>query len=257
MSTDEVLCLCMFDFSHPLNIIDILATVLFIAGFFIYIRKFPIFRVFLGLLFLFVCSVIFYLGRLYLTASLFAVLSTFILVSLPLIFSLEIRRYLEKLGRLSFLKFPQFSEKQKNEAFIRQLTDAVYELAGLKIGATIVIARRTGLGETVDTGVQLDARFSPKILQSIFFPRNILHDGAVVIKDERVVAAACLLPISSEVKLSLGTRHRSAVSITRDTDAVVVVVSEEKGVVSIAENGKLEIDLDRVEFTQKLQKLLV
>lgn len=242
--------------SQPLSIIDIITVIALGIGFLIYIRKFPIFRVLLGMVFLVFCALVFYLGRLYITASIFGLGSLFVFISLPLIFAPEIRHYLEKLGRFPFLHVPKVTTKQKRAEFIRSLVDAIFELTERRIGATIVLERKTGLGETIETGVIIDAKFGAKLLHSIFYPKNPLHDGAVIIKDDRIIAAGCLLPISSEVKLpTLGTRHKSAVAITQDTDAVVLIISEERGEVSLAENGKLELNVDRMELTQKLQQL--
>lgn len=244
------------NFTDPLAIVDLGVASFLVVSFLIYMRRFPVFRVFLGLMFLLFCSLVFFVAGFTLTALTFGITSNLILISLPLIFAPEIRHYLEKLGRFSFLHIPRVTSYQKKISFIKNIIDAVYELAERKIGGTIVITRKTGLGETIETGVLIDAKFSAKLLQSIFFPKNPLHDGAVVVTGERITAAGCLLPISSEVKLSLGTRHRSALAITLDTDAVTLVVSEERGEVSLTENGKLHLNLDRIQLTQLFQKLL-
>lgn len=244
------------DLSNPLVALDLLVAIFLIIGALVYISRFPVFRVVLGTLFLFGCSLVFLFGGFLLTALVFGVVANLILISLPLIFAPEIRHYLEKLGRFSFLKV--FQTKQENEQFIRNVIESVFELAEKKIGALIVIARHTGLGETIESGVTIDAKFGSKILQSIFFPKSILHDGAVVIKDDRILAAGCLLPIHNEVKLDspFGTRHKSGLSITQDTDAVVIIVSEQRGEVSLAQNSKLEVNLDRILLSERLQKLL-
>lgn len=246
------------DFSNPLAIIDLLLAIVLIVVFLLYLRRFPVFRVVLGMLFLLSCAAVFFLGGFLFTALLFGVASNLVLISLPLIFAPEIRHYLEKLGRFPFLKIPRFTDRQKRDEFIRNLVDAVYELAERNIGAAVVVARKTGLGETTETGVMIDAKFGSKLLQAIFVTKSPLHDGAVVIRDGRMIAAGCLLPISAAVKLDppFGTRHKSAINITQDTDAVVVVVSEQRGEVSLAENGKFHINLSRAELTQRLAKLL-
>ncbi len=247
-----------FDFTSPLSLLDLLIALFLIVAFLVYIRRFPLFRVVLGVLFLLTCSFVCLLLGLVYTALVFGVVSNVILISLPLIFAPEIRHYLEKLGRFSFVKVPKFTDNQKRKAFIQNLVDAVYELAERKVGATIVIVRKTGLGATIETGIEIDAKFGSKLLQTIFFPKTALHDGAVIIKGERIVAAGCLLPISAEARLDppFGTRHRSGLAITMDTDAVVILISEERGQVTVAENAKLQIDLDRVELTAVLHQLL-
>ncbi len=246
------------DYTNPLSFFDLLLALFLIVAFLVYIRRFPLFRVVLGVLFLLFCSFICLLAGLIYTALVFGVVSNVILIALPLIFAPEIRHYLEKLGRFSFVRVPRFTDRQKRKDFIQNLIDAVYELAERKVGATIVIVRRTGLGATIETGIEIDAKFGAKLLQTIFFPKTPLHDGAVIIKGERIVAAGCLLPISAEARLDppFGTRHRSGLAITMDTDAVVILVSEERGQVTLAENAKMKIDLDRVELATELHRLL-
>jgi len=246
------------DFTNPLTLIDLLLSLFLVVGFLFYIKQFPLFRVVLGVLFLigssFVCLLI---GLIY-TSLVLGVVSNVILVSLPLIFAPEIRHYLEKLGRFTFIKVPRFTNKQNQFAFINELVDSVTELAEKKIGATIVIARKTGLAGTIETGTAIDAKFNEKLIQSIFFPKAPLHDGAVILSGDRILAAGCLLPITASAKLDppFGTRHRSGLAITMDTDCVVLLVSEERGKISLAENGKLITNLDRVELANELNRLL-
>ncbi len=246
------------DLTNPWAIFDLMVALLLIASFLFYIRRFPVFRVVLGTIFLLSCSAIFFAAGLTLTALVFGVVSNLIIISMPLIFAPEIRHYLEKLGRFSFLKVPAFSDKQRKVHIIRNLIDAVFELAEKNIGGTLVIQRKTGLGQTIETGVIIDAKFGAKLLSNLFFPKSPLHDGAVIIKGDRIVAAGCLLPISGEVKLDppFGTRHRSGLSVTKDTDAVVILISEQRGEVSLAENGKLKTNLSRTELSSYLEKLI-
>ncbi len=246
------------NFNSPLAVIDLLLAIILIVSFFYYIRRFPVFRVLIGVVFLLFCSAAFLASGFILTGLLFGIASNLILISLPLIFAPEIRHYLEKLGRLPFLKIPKITQNQKKAAFIQTLVSAIYEMAERKRGGTIVLQRKTGLAQTIETGVVLDAKFSSELLRTIFYPKTVLHDGAVVIQGERVTAAGCLLPISGDVKLGppFGTRHRSGLTITKDTDAVVIIISEQRGQVSLAENGKLDINLDREKLTERLLKLL-
>ena len=246
------------DFSNPLVLLDLFFSLFLIFGFLFYLKRFPVFRVFLGTLLLLACSILaFFVGFIF-TALVFGAASGLILVSLPLIFAPEIRHYLEKLGRFPFLRPLVLPWRRKETAFIRNLVDAVFELAERKIGATIVFQRKTGLIQTIETGVVVDAAFSSKLLQSIFAKTSPLHDGAAVIGEQRIIAVGCLLPLAPEVNLDppFGTRHRSAVSITRDTDAVSLIISEQRGEVSLAENRKLFPNLDRIELTQRLERLL-
>ncbi len=242
---------------NPLVYLDLIITLAILIGGLLYLKKYPSFRVILGTIFIFFFSILLFLTGFIFTATLFAFFSILISISLPLIFSSEIRHYLGKIGRLSFIRLP-VRDGGKKSAFITDLISAVFELAERKIGATLVIQRKTGLAQTVESGVLINANFNSKLLQSLFFPKNPLHDGAVVIKNNRIISAGSLLPISSEIKLDppFGTRHKSALAITRDTDAVVVIVSEQRGEVSVAENGKLSINLDRSKLKELLSKLL-
>lgn len=250
--------LSLVNLSHPLIVVDLIVAIFLVILFLAYLRRFPVYRVVLGLLLLFACSGVFYLLGLLFTALLFSTATSLILISLPLIFAPEIRHYLQKLGRFPFLKIPSITSQQKKHQLIRNLADSVYEMAERKIGGTIVLARQTGLGETIDTGVIIDARFSSKLLQNLFYPKSPLHDGAVIIRDDRIYAAGCLLPIRGDISLDppFGTRHKSGLAITTDTDAVVVVISEQRGEVTLAENGKLDINIDKIRLLERLQKLI-
>ncbi len=244
----------MIDFST----VDLILAITLVVGFLYYLKKFPVFRVVLGILILFACSVIFLSINFILTGLVFGVASVFIAFGLPLIFASEIRHYLEKLGRFHWLIIPKWSKKRKNKIFIRNLVDGIYEMAERKIGALIVIQRRTQLGNLIETGIKVDAYLGSKLLQTIFYPNSPLHDGAVVIAEERICAAKCIIQILPEVKLDppMGLRHRAGLSITKDTDAAVLIISEQRGEVSLAENGKLNINIERTELIEKLNNLL-
>jgi len=245
------------DLSNPISILDILLAVGLIIGFFIYIYRFPVFRVVLGGAILFLFSALFLSLKFYFTAWLFGLAANLVVISMPLVFAPEIRHYLEKLGRLPFAKLPPLTSSQKARLSVRSLLDGIYEMADKKIGASVVLARRTGLANTIETGVLMIAKFSSKLLESIFFPKSPLHDGAVIIKGNQILAAKCLLPISSAVKLDppFGTRHSSALGITKDTDALVIVVSEQRGEVSLTENGRLHSNLKKQELSEMLYKM--
>jgi len=242
------------DFSSPFTWFDLTFAVTLVIATLIYLSKFPVFRVVLGVLFLYVCSIgFFFLGFIY-TALIFGIVSNLILIALPLIFAPEIRHYLEKIGRFPFLKLPTITTDARTSQFVRNLADSVYELADNKTGALIVIQRKTGLGETIETGTILDAKFGRRLLASIFYPKSPLHDGAVVISNQKIYAAGCLLPVNADLKLTahLGLRHRAGISITRDTDALVIIVSEQRGQVALAENGKLKENLTKSELVNLL-----
>ena len=246
------------DVNNPLSVVDLTLAIFLVVGFLFYMHRFPVFRVVVGVFFLTLAAIGFLLAGFVFTALVFGAAANIVLISLPLIFAPEIRHYLEKLGRLSLFRASSFTRKQRSTLFMSQLTNACFDLAKKKIGASIVIQRKTGLGETIETGVLMNAIFSSSLLQSIFFPKSPLHDGAVVLVNKRIFAAKCLLPISSNVRLDaqFGTRHAASVAITMDTDAFVIIVSEQRGEVSLAENGKLVANVSRSELLERIRKLL-
>lgn len=175
-----------------------------------------------------------------------------LIVILVVIFQADIRRALTGLGARSF-----FTARTNVANVAQELAAAAAWLSARRIGALIVLEQEVGLQEFVETGRMIDGRVSPELLETIFMRGSPLHDGAAIIKGDRVVAAACLLPLSANpnVSLALGTRHRAAIGLTEDNDAVVLVVSEEDGTVSIARNGQLQRGLDANAVVETLQEL--
>lgn len=184
-----------------------------------------------------------------------------ILVAVPVIFQPELRRALEQLGRGRFFGRPisLFVNKEEVSELIEVLADTVDILVRRRIGALIIIEKETGLKDYMETGVAIDGIVSPDFLLNIFFPNSPLHDGAAIISGNRVAAAACLLPLTDRPFLSkeLGTRHRAALGVTEDTDAVALVVSEETGIISVAYEGKITRRLDRKQLQETLKRLLL
>ncbi len=176
-----------------------------------------------------------------------------LLVSIPVIFQPELRRALERLGRTGNLLAASTREQDMGQV-IEGIARACRALSERRHGALIVLERETGLAEYVDTGIGMDAAVTPELLETIFYPSTSLHDGAVIIRGERIVAAACVLPLveSPTGERHLGTRHRAALGVTVGTDAVAVIVSEETGIISIAHNGRMIRRLD----AKRLQKIL-
>ena len=165
-----------------------------------------------------------------------------IVIAMIVLFQPEIRRALAHIGEAQFLNFASAEELKSLEEIVR----AAVSLANRKIGALIVIERDTSLKDFVEIGTSLDARVSKELLLSIFHPTSPIHDGAVIIKGNRVSAAGCFLPItlSSELSKSLGTRHRAGIGLTEETDAVAIIVSEETGLISVGLGGKIEEKID-------------
>lgn len=179
-----------------------------------------------------------------------------LLIGAAIVFQPEIRRALDRLGRTGvrgLVSRPEYSD------VLDAIAKAVASLSRSRHGALIVLERETGLGDVIDTGVPIDAKVTPELLEGIFFPNSPLHDMAAVIRDDRVVAAGCVLPLASELppdEPHLGTRHRAALGITEQTDAVSIVVSEETGTISVAFEGKLTHVADEQRLRSVLEWLV-
>lgn len=178
-------------------------------------------------------------------------------IALVVIFQPEIRRALEQLGTNKLTNFlgMEKSLEVKTRENIYKIVIAVQEMAKSKTGALIVIQRDISLSDIISTGIELEAEISPQILVNIFVPKTPLHDGAVIINNNKIMAAACILPLanSTDISKDLGTRHRAAVGISKEYDAIAIVVSEESGKVSIAKDGTLIADVKE----EALKKILI
>lgn len=166
---------------------------------------------------------------------------TYGVILLIVVFQPEIRNVFEKLGRSKLVGVFDMDDNIMVKHSISEIVKAVEIMSLKKIGALIVIERNTKVSEVLKEGVNLSAKVSSELIQNIFMPRTPLHDGAIVIDKSEILAAKCILPLASEVSVpkNLGTRHRAAVGMTEISDALVVVVSEETGIISLVENGKL------------------
>ena len=184
----------------------------------------------------------------------------FLIVAVPIIFQQELRRALEQLGHTGQWLRPPFTSHVETsmEHAVDEISRAAAHLSRIECGALIVIERETGLQEYADRGVPIDASITRQLLINIFFPNSPLHDGAVIIRADRLLAAACILPLSeTEIAESrVGTRHRAAIGITEESDALAVVVSEETGSISLAHNGRLVPNLDQERLRRALRSLL-
>ncbi len=162
-----------------------------------------------------------------------------LLVAIPVIFQPELRRALERLGR--FNEVIVSPRRGDFEMMVRVVSDSAARLAAKRHGALIVIERETGLQDLVDTGVKIDSEITAELLGTIFFPNSPLHDGGVIVRDMRVAAAGCVLPLTATQfeDARFGLRHRAGIGVTEGTDAIAVIVSEEHGSISIAHNGRL------------------
>ncbi len=177
--------------------------------------------------------------------------------ALLVVFQPELRRVLEKMGTTTFGRI--FSQEYEAENITPKICEAVEYMAERKIGALIIMERNTKLGDIMTSGTVLNAKVSPQLLINIFIPNTPLHDGATVIGDNIIKASACFLPLSQNNSLSkeMGTRHRAAVGVSEITDCVAIVVSEETGTISIAQNGKITRNLTAKTLGEKLDEIML
>ncbi len=238
-----------------MSIVDILLVAVLIYEFLVLIRGTRAAPMLVGVG---VLALVFWLGRMGELRTIEWIRSTLLpyaIFALIVVFQSEIRHLLAKLGR-TFI-FSRSSQSAAAEAY-----DDIVLAANLfsqnQTGALIVIEREIGLRTHIESGVPLDARLSYDLLATVFRPSAPLHDGAVIVQKDRIAAAACFLPLSMNPVISnqLGTRHRAAIGITEETDAIAVVVSEETGAISLAVGGKIERDLTAEELRQRLSQLL-
>ncbi|MBP5360142.1 MAG: diadenylate cyclase CdaA [Bacteroidaceae bacterium] len=176
------------------------------------------------------------------------------MLALVVVFQEEIRRFFSTIGtrRSSIFRiFGRRSRQQQNHKDIMPIVLACKKMSDDKVGALIVMERAVGLGEYISSGEEIDAKINNSLIQNIFFKNSPLHDGAMIIRDGRIVAAGCILPVShdSEIPKSLGLRHRAALGIVEKSDALAIIVSEETGNISIAHNGKFQLKVtpDEIE----------
>lgn len=182
-----------------------------------------------------------------------------LIIAVPIVFQPELRRGLEQLGRSIPDMFGGQRSVPRLERAVEEITRASAQLSRLRFGGLMVIERDTGLQDYVDRGVQLNADVTRQLLISIFYPNTPLHDGAAIIRNDKVLAASCVLPLSDNVATGgqLGTRHRAAIGITEESDAIVIIVSEETGQISVAHSaGRLVRNLDQERLRRVLRALL-
>lgn len=187
-----------------------------------------------------------------------------LLMILVIVFAPELRHALESMGRSSVSVFNVFNFKNRDESELQEnirnsinsVCRACTDMSDKQVGALIVFEKETLLGEISKTGTQLDAKVTTELIGNIFFPKAPMHDGAAVIKDGRVISAGCILPLTSNADLSseLGTRHRAAIGMSESSDAIVVVVSEETGAISVAEKGHLRRNISVGDLREILTK---
>ena len=178
-------------------------------------------------------------------------------IVMVILFQPELRKALEQIGRTSLISPSQLRAQRSADDCVTELVQAMSNMSRKRIGALIIIEQKTGLREFADTGTALDADISAPLIENVFEPNTPLHDGAMIIRNRRILAAACILQLSDDPTISkeLGTRHRAALGISETTDAVALIVSEETGIISMAREGKLTRYLDAKALAQILTDL--
>lgn len=204
-----------------------------------------------GLLVLVVVTLLSDLLHLYTLHWMLSNLMTVGLLALVVLFQPELRRALEKLGRSKFINIAGDVNKEEAKKIVTDISKAVEAMSASRTGALMVIEKETALNDIVETGTVIDAAISAEMIGNIFYEGAPLHDGAMIIRGGRLYAAGCVLPLTQNKKLGkeLGTRHRAGIGITEASDALVIIVSEETGVISLAQNGELTrfVDVKRIE----------
>ena len=209
-----------------------------------------------GILILFVLMIISKVLNLVILNFILNNIMTYGMLLFIVVFQPELRNAFEKLGRKKIVDIFDFDDKLKNKQIVSEIVKAVEIMSLKKIGALIVIEQSTKISDIAREGIDLSAKVSSELLQTIFIPRTPLHDGAVVIGENKIKAASCVLPLASEnvVPKELGTRHRAAVGMSEVSDALVIVVSEETGTISFVESGKMKRNLTGEKLTDILLK---
>ena len=237
-----------------LDVIDVVVTAVLIYYFLLLIRGTRAVQIMVGLFVLVVLLAAAKVLHLLLLSTMMQYVVIAIAVTLPIVFQPELRRALEQIGRGGFLAgLNPADEAARNEALMATLASVATTLSASRTGALIVLEQTTGLGDIIEAGTRLDAVTSAELLLSIFARASALHDGAVIISHGRIAAATCYLPLSEAVTdRHIGSRHRAAIGLSEQTDAVVLVVSEYSGAISIARGGRLSREIGDEERLRRV-----
>lgn len=251
--------------SHPWQIVtfilDITIVIFLLVYFIKFAKKSRVWQLVKGIVFLIVIT---FLSNLLELRILYFILTSFMtygVIALLIIFQPELRRALEQLGSSTFTKMfgidKSLGDKTKEDIY--KVVIAAKEMSKSKTGALIVFERDIKIQDIIETGIKLDSEISPQLLVNVFVPKTPLHDGAVVISNNKIISAACILPLADDKDIAkeLGTRHRAAIGVSKESDAIAVVVSEETGKISIAKDGTLIADVKEDALKRILIKNLV
>ena len=251
--------------THPWQIVTFVLDITIVFFMFVYFvkiaKKSRVWQLIKGIVLLIIIT---FLSNLFELRLLYFILTSFMtygVIALLIIFQPELRRALEQLGSSTFTKMFGIDKnlRDKTKEDIYKIVIAVEEMAKSRTGALIVFERDIKIQDIIETGIKLDAEISPQILVNIFVPKTPLHDGAAIISNNKIVSAACILPLADDKDIAkeLGTRHRAAIGISKESDSIAVVVSEETGKVSIAKDGTLIADVREDALKRILIKNLV
>ncbi|NND72497.1 MAG: TIGR00159 family protein [Rhodothermales bacterium] len=250
----------LFQWVIPIRLIDIVEILIFayiLYKLYVLMRGTIAVQIFIGVLALFLVQFLVTLLNMRMLGSLFGLLSEVFVLAVIILFQPEIRRLLLALGQNPLVR--RLVRMPEHEALVSEVVDAVSLLSRQRVGCLVAFERGTGLRSYIETGTPLQAKVTSDLIVTIFFAQNPLHDGAVIIKDRKIEAARCILPVSTSMKLSphLGLRHRAAVGLTELTDAFVIVVSEETGRISFSTDGHLETNVSIEELHGYLGSILL
>ena len=241
------------------DILDILVVAFFLYRIYLLIRNTRATALVKGLLLLGGLTLVTGWLQLHALAWILDKLMAVLIVALPIVFQPELRRALEQIGRGKFIRPGAETMETDRAEVIDAVAGAAETMGKNRVGALIVFERSTGLDDYIDTGIRIDGLVSREILGNIFIVNTPLHDGAVIIRDSRIMAAGCLLPLTKDRSLSseLGTRHRAAIGMSEVADCVVVIVSEETGTISYAYDGHIYRHMDEESLRNRLRSFLL
>lgn len=241
------------------DVLDILVVAFFLYRIYILIRDTRATALLKGLISLGIFTVLAGWLQLHVVSWILDKLMTVLIVALPVVFQPELRRALEQIGRGKFYVSSRMMNDVEWDHVIGDVVEAAMIMSANKIGALIVFERSVGLDDRIDTGIRIEGLVSKELLGNIFIVNTPLHDGAVIIRENRVMAAGCLLPLTRDHSLSseLGTRHRAAIGMSEQADCVVVVVSEETGIVSYTYGGNIHRGQDAESLRNVLRNYLM
>ena len=243
-----------------MDLIDILIIAVIIYKLIVLTKETRAYQVLKGMGIIFICAVVCDLLQIQTLSWLLSSFVTSGIIVVVVLFQPELRRALEHIGRGKLFDRSLLNDFSQDDAtIVSELQLAITDLAKRRVGALIVFEQKTGLGDIVATGTRIDGTISAPLIENIFEPNTPLHDGAMIIRDRQIVAAACILPLAENMSVAreLGTRHRAALGISTVSDSITIIVSEETGVISYAQDGKLVRYVDQRALKALLETMFV